>query len=460
MNQDYISNRSKEIENILNDISEVTIKKWSEIFNRIANESSFVEEWKFQNLKVFLRNFAQKKSSLADKLLEEAYNKSLPLRFFAEPILDGFRLSKKMKLWDKYLKISLVNKDSALVRSLINNLYIQDIGTLKMAIRRIDQDFLHSVVNKLGKYKFLRLEKGWQFHSELFRVLCRIFQVSPKLFEVLIETEMKQHPELAHHFIDSIHFAIRSKSFDIKKLSKRGKEILKQELIKVKSLEWGAQDLLFELGKNDTKIIFDVFYARILHEQNFKKDRDVLDRIDRYDAVPYHFNPEFVQHIQQIPNLVSQAINMLGKMTKTWSVYNFQVSHLFERIGGLAITSIVTEAIKKGGEQNLRNAAHFLGSSSGADLDLCMQIAAKTTNRKILSSLGTAIYSTGVVSGEYGIAEEYERKAKSLEKYKDSKNSKLKKFARSTIENLNVSARQARQSADEDKERRRLQFEG
>ena len=152
-------------------------------------------------------------------------------------------------------------------------------------------------------------------------------------------------------------------------------------------------------------------------------------------------------------------MNMLGKMTKTWSVYNFQVSHLFERIGGPAISSIVSEAIKKGGEKNLRNAAHFLGSSSGADIDLCMQIAAKTTDKKILSSLHTSIYSTGVVSGEYGIAEEYEHRAKLLEKYKDSKNKRLKSFAQKTMEGLNASARHARQSADEEKEKRRLRFE-
>ena len=104
LNPDYNSNRSQDIENILNQVSNLNIKEWGKIFNRIANEVSFVEEWKFQGFKIFLKNFTHKKPVLADKLLEEAFNKSSSLRLFAEPILDGFRLAKKLKLWD--MKIS------------------------------------------------------------------------------------------------------------------------------------------------------------------------------------------------------------------------------------------------------------------------------------------------------------------------------------------------------------------
>ena len=77
--------------------------------------------------------------------------------------LEVFYLINKLpqlKLWDKYRNIALKNKDTVLIRNLINNLYIQDLKLLKNEIRKEDQVFLDSIIKKSGNYKFIKLENG------------------------------------------------------------------------------------------------------------------------------------------------------------------------------------------------------------------------------------------------------------------------------------------------------------
>jgi hypothetical protein len=52
-----------------------------------------------------------------------------------------------------------------------------------------------------------------------------------------------------------------------------------------------------------------------------------------------------------------------------------------------------------------------------------------------------AIYTTGVVSGEYGLAEAYKNKAKMLEKYKNDESDRVKKFAERMISSFLDSAK-------------------
>jgi hypothetical protein len=70
------------------------------------------------------------------------------------------------------------------------------------------------------------------------------------------------------------------------------------------------------------------------------------------------------------------------------------------------------------------------------------------------------MYGTGVVSGEYGIANAYTSKAKSLEKYKDDNSKRVRKFAQKMIKDFQESAARERKRADEEIQLRKIEFEG
>ena len=99
-------------------------------------------------------------------------------------------------------------------------------------------------------------------------------------------------------------------------------------------------------------------------------------------------------------------------------------------------------------------------SIDGTNIDLCIEIVRRTDNKRILSQVDSNMYTTGVVSGEYGIAQAYEGKAKMLEKYKTDKSERVKKFAERMIGSFLDSAKRERQRADEEKQLRKIEFEG
>ena len=77
-----------------------------------------------------------------------------------------------------------------------------------------------------------------------------------------------------------------------------------------------------------------------------------------------------------------------------------------------------------------------------------------------MSQIDSNMYTTGVVSGEYGLVEAYEGKAKMLEKYKADESERVKKFADRMSKSFLDSAKRERQRADEEKQLRKIEFEG
>ncbi len=96
----------------------------------------------------------------------------------------------------------------------------------------------------------------------------------------------------------------------------------------------------------------------------------------------------------------------------------------------------------------------------GGDVALCIAIAGKTDDKKILSQLDSIMYSTGVVMGEDGIARAYEARAKELEAYINDKNPRAKKFAKRLIGSFLDSAKRERKRMEEEIKLRKIEFGG
>ncbi len=440
-------------------ITKSSLPKWFKYLNSIAREVGLIDEWKFSSYRAFLTNLSLEKPLLADALLAKGFRENTPLTFFAGSVLEGFRLVGKLELWDKYLKLAVRNKDVNLTRALFNTLFVDRRDTPPKKIREEDINQLKNIVYRRGGFEFLPETKNWQFHVDLFRVICSLLSMTPKAMEPLFRAEIKSQPDIINGFIDIIGFFTFGKTLSISKLSKQTKHLLKQQLIKVPALEWRSQELLLQLADGDLGFILGIFVSRIHREDKIKKDKHPLDLQERYDAVPHNLNPEVANFISQHPDFGDRALELLNKMTKKWSLYNWDVTHLFERVGGVGFMSIVRSAIKKGDQRSLLSAAYCLSTTHGTDLKICMQIIAKATQKKTASLIDGAIFSTGVVSGEYGLADAYEGKANALKPYLKSKSKKVRDYAKKMINSLEKMSLRERQMADEEHERRRIQFE-
>ena len=206
----------------------------------------------------------------------------------------------------------------------------------------------------------------------------------------------------------------------------------------------------------------EVFIKRIKKRSEMETEKWLLS--SRYDAIPYHFNNDLKEYIgshEQYPKIVEDWIK---KMTLKSSTYNIELAQFLQRIDGTAFKDILSQVIKKGGSDNLNKAVSLLWGIDSPDINICLEIIKKTDNREILNRIRGMMFNTGMVSGEYGIAEAHERKAKEIKEYTTEGTKKekerIEKFKKEIVRDLEKSAKKERQRAEEDIKLRKLEFEG
>lgn len=77
----------------------------------------------------------------------------------------------------------------------------------------------------------------------------------------------------------------------------------------------------------------------------------------------------------------------------------------------------------------------------GGDIELGIEVIRRTKNKKDIGHIEGMLFSTGVVSGEDGLARAYEAKAEILKKYLNDGNKQVKEFSERMIKSLEESAK-------------------
>lgn len=452
--------RNEEIDEVVKSIKKDKLDEWFRKLNKIAGQHILVEEWKFNPFKGFLRKLSEKKPQIANEILEKAFDENSPIKHFASSFLDGFRTGTHFEIWDKYISQIIKSEDTALVTAIAFSLNLPPESDLKKLVRERDINILGKITRKTGEFDFLKKTDDRVLQYALFNTLSRNFIRSPKKIEPLLVEEIKSHPKYLNIFFSELSMVMHRKWIEIKKLSKKTIEFLKEKMIELPDVDWHVQGLLLEIGERDgLEPVLDVFMARIQKDAKKKKKEGRRLGSERYEVIPYHFNPGLSKFIVEHPDYIKIAGEWITKMTTDWSIYNWHVSHLFQRLGK-GFDEILSALIQKGDEDSLLKAARAMHSIDGTNFELCVDIVRKTDNKRILSQIDSNMYTTGVVSGEYGLAEAYEGKAKMLEKYKTDENERVKKFADRMIGSFLDSAKRERQRADEEKQLRKIEFEG
>jgi hypothetical protein len=248
-------------------------------------------------------------------------------------------------------------------------------------------------------------------------------------------------------------------TLDISSWSKRGIDFVKQILIETSDLGWDEQELLLNMGKNDLKVILDVFRGRMERDQEIKRKKRDLDSRERYDAIPFHLNDDLKKHISEHSDYTQIVGEWTKKTTSNWSIYNWDLSRFLQGIG-VTCDKIILDLIENGNEKDLEKAANLMASIDGGNIDLCIEIIRRTDNKKIIGKIDSILYSTGLVSGEYGISQAYEAKANYLEKYKEDASPRVRNYVVKSIDYFIKSAENERKRVDEERQLRKTEFEG
>jgi len=466
--------QEKGIEAEFKKIKKADIEKWNKKLNSIAKYKDVIDEWKLSRFNAFLQKIAREKSEIAKIILDDVFENAKPLKTFTNQFLFGFRQNNNLKIWDDYAKKIVEEKDINLVKDIPNSFfYITDLEN----IREEDIDLLSQIIEKEKQFVFLKkLKKNelLNLNFSLMRVLIRLYRKDKKQIETLIRTliENDKDKQYLYMYLEQLGFPAYKNEIDLSEWSKENIEFILDELVEFKNLSYKIQLLLLAIARFNFKSAMDVFVRRI------RKRDEVIERKEKrisffeYDAIPYHFNNELIEHIETKKNETVDLIKEWAMdMTLKSSVYNIELAQFVQRIGN-SFESIISELTEQGGKENLQRAVSLMWSTDPSDIGLCFEIIKNTDEKtewgkKIWDTLGGIMHNTGVVSGEYGIAEAHERKAKDIEdseRYKvegtKKEKERVEKFKKKIAKELKERAKQERQRAEEEIKLRKLEFEG
>lgn len=449
--------RGEEINQRIDSITQTSLEEWFERLNKISSQHTIIEEWKFNIFKDFIRKLSAAKPQIADELLGKAFKINSPLKHFIGGFLEGFRLGSHFEKWDKYASKIISAEDVELVTALVFSLHLPKDADTEKLIRESDIDHLENITKEENQFSFLKKTDDRILQYRLFNTLARNFRYFPKRIESLIIDQIKNHPQHLNMFFSELSMVTHMKWFAINELRSESIEFLKEKMIDIPDIDWHIQGVLLEISEQyGLDSVLDVFMKRIRKDEK-KKEKEGWRIDERYDAIPYHFNPSLRSFIANHPQYAKIAGEWAAEMTIDWSIYNSHVGDFLKRIGK-GFDEIITSLIQKGDDDSLLKATRALHSIDRTNFDLCIEIVRRTDNQRILSQIDSNMYSTGVVSGEYGIAKAYEGKANALEKYKTDESKRVKKFVERMIKSFLESAKRERQHTDEEKQLRRVEF--
>jgi ppGpp synthetase/RelA/SpoT-type nucleotidyltranferase len=447
--------RTNAITELVAQTNESNIEEWHKRLTKYIQpfKNKIIEEWPYSSLKIYIAELTKSKPNVAFKLFEGALNKNsaLALPDFIAPFLETLRNTNLVNIWDKFVQKIISKKRKGLTSAIVYSLNLRKEKSLTY-IR--DKDI--KIITQIVKFKKpFNYETGNDFrlrHS-VIGTLTRLYKKSPKLIEGLIVEEISKHPDMVNVYFSELPFSSHREWMNLSSWTPKGKSFMSGQLTKIKDLSWHTQEMLLEMYKPTIKPILKIFHARIKYSKEGKKDND------RYDAIPYDFNPSLKEHISNHPDYTKEVGNWLGEMTPKWSKYNWDVSHFIQRIGGASFQTIIRDSVKKGSITNLRKATYALEGLDQPDFEICMEIAGSTDNKGVLDRLSSIMYATGVVNGEDGLARAMKAKAESMDKFIESTDERIREFAKKMKKFFEERSQQEFNSATERRRFRELDFE-
>jgi len=458
-------NREKEIDIEFNKINKKNINNWSKELNLIAKNRNIVDEWKFSRFQDFLQRIAREKPELAKIVLDDSFENNKPLKAFIGHFLFGFRQSNSLKIWDGYVKKIIKEKNIDLVKD-ISNSFFYVIDSKKN--RKKDIDLLSQIIKKEKPFDFLKKAQKGKLRGlnySLIRVLTELYRKNKKQIEGLIIKLIKEDKEkqYLYMYLEQLGFPVYRNEIDLSGWYKKNIKLILGELVELKDLSYNSQLLLLSIAKDNFSLAMNVFVERIRKREKMGEERKGLISSIEYDAIPYHFNDKLSGYINQQTETVKIIEDWAKKMSSKGSVYNMELAQFFQKIGGSTYDNVLSKIIKNGKESDLKTAIKLMWGINFSSRKFCFEIVKKTKNKKIWRDVGGLIFNTGVVHGEYGLADAYKSKAERIKAYKtkgtQEEIERVEKFKIKIIKDLQEAAKRETQRADEEIQLRKLEFE-
>ena len=396
------TDRKELLNKFVNEITESDIGGWISYVKAILKDYDKNEYSLFQNLHYFLNELGKKKPEIGAKfkLVPEIQN-------FQVALLCGLLESAEKEKHHNEIK-EWINKSERLL----------DIAVTF----RVFSDYEPETFSNLVKNSL----KGEDINQlvELLLTICKNYKTKKsttdqfiKIIQKFSEKQYFEWPSRVSFIIDDI----------VKDFSKEDYEIILTNLVNKNDIGYDAEKILLQFAEKYPERIIDFFYQRV----KLRKSGSNL-----IDSVPHNFQLINEPLSENVKIIVPKILEWLRE--DDWK-YKWEAGHLLNIIFPIIddeFKEILITLIKEKDSNKLEYIFWILDKYGGTTdvLDIVYEIIKnfKTTN-KIRNKLFSLLSQTGVVTGEYGIANAYQNKVENIKPWLLDMNSEIVEFAKGYI---------------------------
>lgn len=251
------------------------------------------------------------------------------------------------------------------------------------------------------------------------------------------------------NWVDSVWFRDEAKDF-VATLSGDERKVLFENLIFLSQIDYQAEGVLAVVAEHDPLEVVDFLFERGSREdQGLSLDEMTLDD---YEAVPFALHA-LQEPLSKDPEAVVQRV--LQHYRQTPELFEFRGGKLlqavFPEFPELFANSLV-RVIQDRQEEGLDFVAQVLRAFDGRSAIAPVAkelVKALDADSPLRADVEIALQTTGVVMGEFGMAEAYERKREEVLDWLQDENERVRDFARTYVSDLENMAKTERSRAQE-----------
>lgn len=245
------------------------------------------------------------------------------------------------------------------------------------------------------------------------------------------------------------------KSEIIENMDQEDCQAILDNMVLLESIDYHAEEVLSQIAMKAPVQIIEFFGKRLEKEA----EEDIARQ---YDAVPF----ELRKVHNELTGIAKEAISIIRSWYKKdqHSMFIYRGASLLKNIYPEAPESFqkeLIEILQAGKTTDIMFVAAVLRSYEGE----CFLhpifkelINAADETDEMYSEIATALESTGVTTGEYGLVEAYKRKKQEVEAWREDDNDKVKKFAKHYCKDLDLIIESQTERIEEEIALRKHQF--
>jgi|CXWL01.1.fsa_nt_gi hypothetical protein len=231
-------------------------------------------------------------------------------------------------------------------------------------------------------------------------------------------------------------------------LSEQGVNLILRNLLALKTIEHQAEEVLYLIAQRFPQKVLQFLCQRLATDSEGK---DTL--VSTYDAIPFQLH-KLNEPLSKIP---AEAVRMIREQYDGYhSMFIFRGARLLKIIFPDFPEEFEAELLKivrDGGDPNYEFVLAILRNYEGAPFihKVCKEvIKALPSDSPFRTEVAIALESTGVVMGEFGMAEAYDRKRNEVNGWLADPDEKVQEFAKWYMANMERMAAAERKRAEEE----------